>query len=60
MIGKVAKYAKRVDPVLLAQPSVSWRTGGNEVWKKYSQHGGSAVSGADLLKPVYARVKAAV
>ncbi|MGA7362301.1 MAG: hypothetical protein WBZ07_05035, partial [Candidatus Dormiibacterota bacterium] len=60
VIGKVAKYAKRVDPVLLAQPSVSWKTGGNEVWKKYSQHGGSPVAGAALVQGGYAKVKAAV
>ena len=60
VIGKVAKYAKRVDPVLLTQPSVSWQTGGNEVWKKYSGHGTATVAGANPLRPGIARVKAAV
>jgi len=60
VIGKVAKYADRVDPVLLAKPSVSWRTGGNEVWKKYSRQGGYAIATTELVRPGYSRVKAAV
>jgi UDP-sulfoquinovose synthase len=60
VIGKVAKYADRVDPVLLAKPSVSWRTGGNEVWKKYSRQDGYAIATTELVRPGYSRVKAAV
>ncbi len=36
VIRTVEGLADRVDPVLLEQPSVSWKTGGNEVWDRYS------------------------
>ncbi|HVD03361.1 MAG TPA: NAD-dependent epimerase/dehydratase family protein [Candidatus Dormibacteraeota bacterium] len=38
VIGMVERRSDRVDPVLLEQPSVSWRTGGNEVWDRYSAY----------------------
>jgi UDP-sulfoquinovose synthase len=60
LIEKVGHYADRVDPVLLAKPSVSWRTGGNEVWKKYSQKGEHSVSTTKLARPGYSKVKAAL
>ncbi|HEY6539116.1 MAG TPA: NAD-dependent epimerase/dehydratase family protein [Candidatus Dormibacteraeota bacterium] len=60
VIGKVGKYAKKVDPVLLAKPSVSWRSGGNEIWQEYAAKGRSqAVSGSELVRSGYATVKAA-
>jgi len=43
MIGVVEKLKGRVDPVLLQRPSVNWTTGGNEIWRQYSQAGGTAV-----------------
>jgi UDP-sulfoquinovose synthase len=60
LIEKVGHYAERVDPVLLAKPSVSWRTGGNEVWKKYSHKSEHSVSTPKLVRPGYSKVKAAV
>jgi len=36
LIDLVARHADRVDPILLERPSVSWRTGGNEVWHQYA------------------------
>ncbi|MGH7643463.1 MAG: NAD-dependent dehydratase, partial [Candidatus Dormibacteria bacterium] len=60
VIGKVDKYSKRVDPVLLAKPSVNWQTGGNEVWKQYSGHAGSPAAAASLVRAGFGSVKAAV
>ena len=39
IIHLVESHADRVDPVLLEQPSVSWKSGGNEVWDRYSHRG---------------------
>jgi len=36
LISLVEEYKAKVDPVLLEIPSVDWRTGGNEIWKKYA------------------------
>ena len=36
----VEKHAARIDHVLLARPSVSWKSGGNEVWDRYSSKDG--------------------
>ncbi len=36
MIELVEQYVHQLDPVLLQQPSVNWRTGGNEVWDTYA------------------------
>jgi UDP-sulfoquinovose synthase len=59
VIGKVAKYAKRVDPVLLAKPSVTWKSGGNEVWKQYSAKGGSSpIAGSAMIRPGFSQTKA--
>ncbi|MGH7692077.1 MAG: NAD-dependent epimerase/dehydratase family protein [Candidatus Dormibacteria bacterium] len=60
VITKVGSHAKRVDSELLSKPSVSWRTGGNEVWKKYSGRERPAVAGNQLVRGGYARVRAAV
>lgn len=38
VIAMVEKRSDKVDAVLLEQPSVSWKTGGNEVWDRYSAH----------------------
>ncbi len=38
VIAMVEKRSDKVDAVLLEQPSVSWKTGGNEVWDRYSTH----------------------
>jgi len=37
VIEMVERHAARVDPVLLEQPSVNWKSGGNEVWDRYSK-----------------------
>ena len=37
LIDRVEKHVGAVDGVLLEQPSVDWRTGGNAVWAKYSR-----------------------
>ena len=37
MIEMVERHATRVDPILLEQPSVNWKSGGNEVWERYSK-----------------------
>jgi UDP-sulfoquinovose synthase len=61
VIGTVGKFVDRVDPVLLAKPSVNWRTGGNEVWKRYSQNGGRAGDGRTAPARLgHTKVKAAV
>jgi UDP-sulfoquinovose synthase len=44
MIQMVEQHADRVDPVLLEQPSVTWKRGGNEVWDRYSHKRGAAGS----------------
>ncbi len=36
MIDLVGQHVDQVDPVLLQQPSVNWRTGGNQVWASYA------------------------
>ena len=36
VISLVERHKGNVDPVLLQIPSVDWRTGGNEIWKKYA------------------------
>lgn len=36
VISMVEKFKELVDPVLLQMPSVSWKSGGNEIWKKYA------------------------
>ncbi len=43
VIEMVEQHAARVDPVLLEQPSVTWKRGGNEVWDRYSHRRGAAV-----------------
>lgn len=47
VIQMVEQHAARVDRVLLEQPSVSWKSGGNEVWQRYAHGdpGGSAKPG---------------
>ncbi len=48
VIGMVERYAERVDPVLLERPSVSWKSGGNEIWHQYSNRAlGERVSAMD-------------
>ncbi len=37
LITLVARHTDRVDPVLLERPSVTWRAGGNEVWRQYAR-----------------------
>ncbi|MGH7639930.1 MAG: NAD-dependent epimerase/dehydratase family protein [Candidatus Dormibacteria bacterium] len=37
VIAKVGRYARRVDQELLSRPSVSWRSGGNEVWRRHAR-----------------------
>jgi hypothetical protein len=48
----VEEQASRVDPVLLQSPSVTWRGGGNAVWRGYattpSLHGPVSI---DLTQP---------
>jgi UDP-sulfoquinovose synthase len=39
LIGWVEARATEVDPVLLEQPSVDWRSGGNAVWDRYAHKG---------------------
>jgi UDP-sulfoquinovose synthase len=46
LIDWVEARAGDVDDVLLEMPSVDWRTGGNDIWKRYS-HGGAALAPAD-------------
>lgn len=36
VISLVERYKEEVDPILLQMPSVSWKTGGNEIWDKYA------------------------
>jgi UDP-sulfoquinovose synthase len=38
LISWVEERAADVDPVLLQRPSVDWRTGGNDVWRRYATH----------------------
>jgi UDP-sulfoquinovose synthase len=37
LIAWVEEHAGDVDPVLLQRPSVDWRTGANEVWRRYAK-----------------------
>ena len=37
VIEMVERHASRVDSILLEQPSVNWKSGGNEVWQRYSK-----------------------
>jgi UDP-sulfoquinovose synthase len=46
IIHLVESHADRVDPVLLEQPSVSWKGGGNEVWARYSHKGAESKASA--------------
>lgn len=41
VIATVEAHASRVDPVLLQQPSVDWRNGGNEIWRRYASDVGA-------------------
>jgi UDP-sulfoquinovose synthase len=36
IIGVVEQHAARVDPVLLSEPSVTWKQGANDVWRRYA------------------------
>lgn len=36
VIGMVEEHKGNIDPILLQMPSVSWKTGGNEIWEKYA------------------------
>src|SRR5216684_2180011 len=36
VIGVVGQHAARVDPVLLSEPSVTWKQGANDVWRRYA------------------------
>jgi UDP-sulfoquinovose synthase len=40
LLSVAQRYAERIDPVLLQEPSVTWAGGGNEVWQRYSQSAG--------------------
>jgi UDP-sulfoquinovose synthase len=52
LMAIVEEHASRVDPVLLQSPSVTWRGGGNAVWRGYattpSLHGPVSI---DLTQP---------
>jgi UDP-sulfoquinovose synthase len=53
MIDLVEKHVDLIDPVLLQQPSVDWRSGGNEVWAKYANQamdGASANGMRDVIE----------
>src|ERR1700730_8688269 len=41
VIESVEAQRNRVDPVLLQNPSVDWRSGGNRFWQQYSERQGS-------------------
>jgi UDP-sulfoquinovose synthase len=45
VIGIVEQHAARVDPVLLGQPSVTWKEGANDLWRRYA---GRLQSGDDV------------
>ncbi|MGH7609521.1 MAG: hypothetical protein ACREOD_06240, partial [Candidatus Dormibacteria bacterium] len=60
VIKLVEEHAERVDPVLLERPSVLWRTGGNEVWRKYSRQDRPTVVRRRALRRPPAKVRAAV
>lgn len=36
LLELVERHATQIDPVLLERPSVSWTTGGNEIWDRYA------------------------
>jgi UDP-sulfoquinovose synthase len=36
IIAVVEQHAGRVDPVLLGQPSVTWKEGANDLWRRYA------------------------
>ncbi|MEA2588164.1 MAG: UDP-sulfoquinovose synthase [Actinomycetota bacterium] len=45
VIGIVEQHAPRVDPVLLGRPSVTWKEGANDLWRRYA---GRLQSGDDV------------
>jgi UDP-sulfoquinovose synthase len=45
VIGIVEQHAARVDPVLLGRPSVTWKEGANDLWRRYA---GRLQSGDDV------------
>ncbi|MHB1499880.1 MAG: NAD-dependent epimerase/dehydratase family protein [Candidatus Dormibacteria bacterium] len=51
VIQMVEKHAARIDHVLLERPSVSWKSGGNEVWDRYSGKDGGPRTGQGAGRP---------
>lgn len=51
LIGLIETYVAGVDKVLLERPSVSWRQGGNEIWREYAA--GSPAIQQPTLSEVY-------
>ncbi|MGH7611069.1 MAG: NAD-dependent epimerase/dehydratase family protein [Candidatus Dormibacteria bacterium] len=60
VIQLVEEHADSVDRVLLEQPSVLWRTGGNEVWRRYAQASGGRAVRQHVARRPAGRVRAAV
>ena len=50
VISTVERFKDRVDPILLQMPSVTWRSGGNEIWDKYANIDEFKSAGDDLLR----------